>query len=165
MLEKTLESLLDCKEIKPLNPKGNQPFQWVVIGRTDAELKLQYSGHLIQTADSWEQTLLLGKIEGRRRRGWQRMKWLDSITDSKDMNLPKLWEIVEDRGAWCATVLEVAKSRTQLSDWTTTPCNPQITFLNIYLEKWKLLITQNPISKCLLLLLSRFSRVRLCVTP
>ena len=79
------------------------------------KLKLQYFGHLMLRADSLEKTLMLGKIEGKRRRGWQ-MKWLDSITDSMEMNLSKLQQIVENRGAWCAAVHGVAKSRTQLSD-------------------------------------------------
>ena len=88
VLEKTLESPLDCKEIQPVNSQGNQ--SWIVILRTDAEVKFQYFGHLMQRTDTIEKTLMLGKIEGRRRRGRQRMRWLDAITDSTDMSLNKV---------------------------------------------------------------------------
>ena len=97
--EKTVERPLACKEIKPDNPKENQPR--IFIGRTDAEAEVQYFGHMMREAASLENNLMLGKIEGRKRRGQERMRWLDSITYSMDMNLSKPWEIVEDRGAWC----------------------------------------------------------------
>ena len=84
------------------------------------KLNLQYFGHLMQRVDSFEKILTLGKIEGKRRRRWHRMRWLDSITDSLDLNLSKLWVIVEDRGAWCAVVHGVTKSRTWLSNWKIT---------------------------------------------
>ena len=110
MLEKILESPLDSKEIKPVNLKEINP-EYLLEGLM-LNLKLQYFGHLMQTADSLEKTMMLGKIEGRRRRGQQRVRWLDGIIYSMDMSLNKLQEIAEDRGAWQAIVHRVAKSQT-----------------------------------------------------
>ena len=127
-----------------INPKGNQ--SWVFTGRTDIEAETQYFGHLMRRADSFEKTLMLGKIEGRRR--WQqRMRWLDRITDSMDMSVCKLQELVMDREAWRAVIHGVTKSQTRLSNWTELNCTftassfRMMSLLPLFYPPWQCIVS------------------------
>ena len=154
VLEKTLESPLDCKEIQPVHPKGNQ--SWIFIGLTDA--KAEYSGHLIWRTDSFEKTLMLGKIESGKRKGQQRMRWLDGIINLMGLSFSKLQGLVIDREAWRAIAHGVAKSRTQLSNWTELNFAFRIVLVSLYKSKNVLLFSGRLYVELLLFLPKLFGR-------
>ena len=135
VLKKTLASPLDCKEIQPVHRKGNQ--SWCSLKGLMLRLKLQYFGHLMRRVDSLEKTLMLGGIGRSRRRGQQRMRQLDGITDSMHMSLGELRKLVMDREAWRAVIHGVAKSRTRLRDWT------ELNWTDMFVILWNLCFIMN----------------------
>ena len=141
VLEKTLERPLDCKEIQLVNPKGDQ--SWIFTGKTDAEAELQYFGHLMWRADSFEKTLMLGKIEGRRRRGWQRMRWLDGITDSMYMSLSKQGAGDRQGSLVCCSPWGHKESETtEQLNWTDVVNTGYYTIVDIYIALFLSIISR-----------------------